>query len=120
MLHKELMNVDGHRQEEEFNAIADLPMLKAADMAKFENLYNRLEADLKGHEAINREYFIGKFRKSQIVYRSMPGDAKEPVDAEVAKGQLQTYEELVESIKKISKSSKYKNMPPPRHLSANL
>ena len=44
ILHKELMGVDGPRQEEEFNAIADLPVLKAADMAKFENLYIRWEA----------------------------------------------------------------------------
>ena len=120
ILRKELMGVDGPRQEEEFNAIADLPSLKPADMAKFENLYIRWEAELKRHEAINREYFIGKFRKRQIVYKAMPGDVKESIDAEVAKGQLQTYEDFIDFIKSISKSSKYKHMPPPKPLSANL
>ena len=45
---------------------------------------------------------------------------KESIDAEVAKGQLQTYEDFIDLIKSISKSSKYKHMPPPKPLSANL
>ena len=32
VLRKELMGMDGPRQEEEFNAIADLPKLKLSDM----------------------------------------------------------------------------------------
>ena len=104
----------------EFNAIADLPSLKAAEMSKFESLYIRWEAELKRHEAINREYFIGKFRKRQIVYKAMPDDVQQSVDKEVAKGQLQTYEDFIEFLKSISKSSKYKHMPPPKPLSANL
>ena len=59
ILKKELMGRDGPRQEEEFNAIADLPKLKPADMQRFDNLYVRWEAELKKHEAISREYFIG-------------------------------------------------------------
>ena len=38
ILKKELMGRDGPRQEEEFNAIADLPKLKPADMQRFDNL----------------------------------------------------------------------------------
>ena len=44
VLRKELMGLDGPRQEEEFNAIADLPRLKLSDMAKFENLIVRWES----------------------------------------------------------------------------
>ena len=38
ILKKEFMGRDGPRQEEEFNAIADLPKLKPADMQRFYNL----------------------------------------------------------------------------------
>ena len=120
ILRRELMGVDGPRQEEEFNAIADLPKLKLADMSKFENLIVRWESELKRHEAVNREYFIGKFRKRQIIYKSLPDEVAKSVDAEVAKGQLQEYNDFVEFIKSISKSSKFRSMPPPKPLSANL
>ena len=89
-------------------------------MSKFESLYIRWEAELKRHEAVNREYFIGKFRKRQIVYKAMPDDVQKSVDMEVAKGALQTYEDFIEFPKCISKSNKYKHMPPPKQLSANL
>ena len=46
-------------KEKEFNAIADLPNLKPADMQRFDNLYVRWEAEMKKHEAISREYYIG-------------------------------------------------------------
>ena len=42
------------------------------------------------------------------------------VAAEVAKGQLQEYDDFVEFAKSISKSSKFRSMPPPKPLSANL
>ena len=89
-------------------------------MPKFENLYIRWKAELKRHEAVDREYFIGKFRKRQIVYKSLPDEVQKSVDAEVAKGQLQQYEHFIEFVKSISKSSKFKNMPYPTPLSANL
>ena len=59
VLRRELLGRDGPRQEEEFNAIADLPKLKVSDMTHFENLFVRWEAQLRKHEAISREYFIG-------------------------------------------------------------
>ena len=114
------MGLDGPRQEEEFNAIADLPRLKLSDMAKFENLIVRWESELNRHEAVNREYFIGKSRKRQIVYKSLPDEVQKSIDAEVAKGQLQEYDDFVEFAKSISKSSKFRSMPPPKPLSANL
>ena len=92
VLRKELLGIDGPRQEEEFNAIADLPKLKLAEMSRFDNLYVRWESELKKHELVNREYVIGKFKK-QIVYKSLPDEFQKYVDAEVAKGQLQSYEE---------------------------
>ena len=55
------MGMDGPRQEEKFNATADLTQLKLSDMRKFDNLYVRWESELKKHESVNREYFIGKF-----------------------------------------------------------
>ena len=65
--------VDGPRQKEEFNAMAK-PRLKPATMQIFDNLNVGWEAELKKHEAVSREYFIGKFRKRQIVYRSLTED----------------------------------------------
>ena len=91
ILKKDMMGRDGPRQEEKFNAIADLPKLKPADMSRFDNLYVRWEAELKKHDAISKEYFIGKYRKRQIVYRSLPDEIQKSVDAEVAKQQLQPY-----------------------------
>ena len=120
VLRKELLGIDGPRQEEEFNAIADLPKLKLAEMSRFDNLYVRWESKLKKHELVNREYFIRKFRKRQIVYKSLPDEFQKYVDAEVAKGQLQTYEEFIEFIKKMSQHNRFKSMPAPRPLSANL
>ena len=119
-MRKELMGLDGPRQEEEFNAIADLPRLIRSDMAKFENSIVRWEPELKRPEAVNREYLIGKFRKRQIVYKSLPDEVQKSVDAEVAKGQLQEYDDFVEFAKSISKSSKFRSKPPPKPLSANL
>ena len=59
-LRRELLGKDGARQEEEFNAVADLPKLKLADMVNVDNLYVRWEAELRKHEAISREYVIGR------------------------------------------------------------
>ena len=120
ILKKELMGRDGPRQEEEFNAIADLPKLKPADMQRFDNLYVRWEAELKKHEAISREYFIGKFRKRQIVYRSLPDEIQKAVDAEVAKNQLQSYEEFIDFVKALAKSARFKNRLAPKPLTANM
>ena len=118
VLRKELMGLDGPRQE--LNAIAHLPRLKLSDMSKFENLIIRWESELKRHEAVNRQYFIGRFRMRQIVYKSLPDEVQKSIDAEVAKGQLQEYDDFVEFAKSISKSSKFRSMPPPKPLSANL
>ena len=85
VLRRELMGLDGLRQEKESNAIADLPRLKLSDMAKFENLIIRWESELKRHEAVNREYLIGKFKKRQVVYKSLPDEVQKSVDAEIAK-----------------------------------
>ena len=119
ILKKELMGRDGPRQEEELNAIADLPKLKASDMQRFDNLYVRWEAELKKHEAISREYFIGKFRKRQIVYRSLPDEIQKAVDAEVAKNQLQSYEEFIDFVKALATSARFKNLLAPKPLTAN-
>ena len=119
-LRRELLGKDGPRQEEEFNAVADLPKLKLADMSNFDNLYVRWESELRKHEVISREYFIGKYRKRQIVYKSLPDEIQKSVDIEVGKNQLQTYEEFIDFIKSISKSNRFRNMPAPKPLSANL
>ena len=92
---KELLGIDGPRQEEEFNAIADLPKLELAEISRFQNLYGRWESEMKKHELVNREYVIGKFRERQIVYKSLPDEFQRYANAEVAKGQLQTYEESI-------------------------
>ena len=70
--------------------------MKLSEISRFDNLYVRWESELKRHEAVNREYFIGKYRKRQIGYKSLPDEFQKSVDAEVAKGQLQTYEEFIE------------------------
>ena len=98
-MRKERMGLDGPRQEEELNAIADLQRLKLSDMSKFENLIVRWDSEHKRQEAVNREYFIGKFRKRQIVYKSLPDEVQKSVDAEVAKGQLQEYDDFVDVLK---------------------
>ena len=120
VLRKELLGIDGPRQEDEFNAIADLPKLKLAEISKFDNLYVRWESELKKHELVNREYFIGKFRKRQIVYKSLPDEFQKFIDAEVAKGQLQSYEEFIDLIKKMSQHNRFKGMAAPKPLSANM
>ena len=109
VLRRELMGRDGPRQEEEFNAVADLPKLKPADMSNFDNLFVRWEAELRKHEYISREYFIGKYRKRQIVYKALPDEIQKSVDIEVGKNQLQSYEEFIDFVKSISKSSRFKN-----------
>lgn len=91
VLRRELMGMDGPRQDEEMNAIADLSDLKASDMSKFESLYIRWESELKRHEAINREYFIEELRKRQAVDKALHDEFQKFVDFEVAKGKLQTY-----------------------------
>ena len=119
-LRRELLGKDGARQEEEFNAVADLPKLKLTDMSNFDNLYVRWESELRKHEAISREYFIGKYRKRQIVYKSLPDEIQKSVDVEVGKKQLQTYEDFIDFVKSISKSNRFRSMPTPKPLSANL
>ena len=88
VLRRELMGREGPRQEEEFNAIAELPKLKSADMAKFDNLFVRWESELKKHETVSSDYVIGKHRRRQIVYKALPDEIQRAVDAEVAKGQI--------------------------------
>ena len=52
---------------------------------------------MKSHELVNRDNPIGKFRKRQIAYKSLPDEFRKfVVGAEVATGQLQTYEEFIE------------------------
>ena len=62
------------------------PSLKPADVAKFENLYIRWEAEPERYETINTEFVVGKFRRRQIVYKAMPGDVKESIDARSDQG----------------------------------
>ena len=66
-------------------------------MTHFENLFVRWEAQLRKHEAISREYFIGKYRKRPIVYKSLPDEIRKSVDVEVGKNQFQNYENLLTS-----------------------
>ena len=120
VLRRELMGRDGPRQEAEFNAIADLPKLKLADMVNFDNLFVRWESELRKHESVSREYFIGKFRRRQIVYKSLPEEIQKAVDIETGKDQLQSYEEFINFVRSISKSNRFKSMPAPKPLSANL
>ena len=75
--------------------MADLPKLKLLDMSNFHNLYVRWEAELRKHQVISREDIRGKYRKSQIVYKSLPDEIQKSVDIEVGKNQLQTYEEFI-------------------------
>ena len=60
-------------------------------MSNFENLFVRWEAQLRKHEAFSRDYFIGKFRRRHIVYKSLPDEIQKSVDVEVGKNQLQSY-----------------------------
>ena len=120
VLRRELMGREGPRQEEEFNAIAELPKLKSADMAKFDNLFVRWESELKKHETVSSDYVIGKYRRRQIVYKALPDEIQTAVDAEVAKGQIASYEEFIEFVKIIARSSRSKLLPAPKPLSANL
>ena len=120
VLRRELMGREGPRQEEEFNAIAELPKLKSSDMAKFDNLFVRWESELKKHETVSSDYVIGKYRRRQIVYKALPDEIQRAVDAEVAKGQIASYEEFIEFVKIIARSSRFKSLPAPKPLSANL
>ena len=104
------MGRDEPGQEEELNAIADLPKLKLAELNNVDNLFVRWESEIRRHEAVSREYFIGKFRRRQIVYKSLPGKIQKPVDIEVGKNQHQTYAEFVDFVKinlKVQQIQKY-------------
>ena len=75
---------------------------------------------MKRFQSIGGGYALGKFQRRNIVYRALPDEIQRDVDKEPTKRAIPDYENFIEFIKNLSRSSRYHSTQPPKPLTANL
>ena len=111
---------DGQRLEAEFDALTHLVKLKISDMPNLVTLLVKRESELTRFQAIDEGYALGKFQKQNIIHRALPDEIQRDVDKEHAKGAIPAYEDFIDFVKNLSRSSKFQAAQAPKPLTANL
>ena len=111
---------EGPRLQDEYEASTTLPKVKESEMSGLQSLLRRWESEIDKFQALDAGYALGVFQRRNMVYRALPESCQREIDNEVGKGELSSYEGLMDFVINMSRHARYKKQSAPKPLTANL